>query len=213
MLLIVHILHVLIVTEIMCLHPKNLDDCIELNQRYEGSTIDPDCYDHCDYVHKHVMNSSDLTIVQLNVRGVISKTSKILYFLNNTTEADIILLCETWLTPFSPTINVPGYEFYHIDRQNKRGGGVGVLIKHEIRHSLDVKFKFESECFENISLLIELKNGRKLLASSMYRPPNTDASKFVDEYGKLVSEMKRIPNCDLVIGLDHNMDFMKSDIH
>ena len=43
--------------------------------------------------------------------------------------------------------------------------------------------------------------------------PNTDARKFVDEYGKLLSEMKRIPNCDLVIGLDHNMDFMKSNIH
>ena len=47
----------------------------------------------------------------------------------------------------------------------------------------------------------------------MYRPPNTDARKFVDEYGKLLSEMKRIPNCDLVIGLDHNLDLMKSNTH
>ena len=96
----------------------------------------------------------------------------------------MILLCETWLTPFSPTINVPGYEFYHIDRQNKKGGGVGILIKSEIRHAIDLKLKFESECFENISLCIELRNGRKLLVSSMYRPPNTDVCKFVDEYGK-----------------------------
>ena len=78
---------------------------------------------------------------------------------------------------------------------------------------VDVKLKFESECFENINLLVELKNGKRLLVSSMYRPPNTDALKFVDEYGTLLSEMKRIPNCDLVIGLDHNMDFMKSNLH
>ena len=165
------IVNILIATIIMCLHPKNLDDCIDLNQIHKRSAIYPDCYDRCDYVHKHVTNPCDLSIVQLNVRGIISKTSKILHFLNNTHEADIILLCETWLTPFSPTINVPGYEFYHIDCQNKREGGVGILIKQEIRHSLDVKLKFESECFENISLLIELKNGKKLLVSSMYCPP------------------------------------------
>ena len=197
----------------MCLHPKHRDDSSDLNEIHGSSAIDPDCYECCDYVHKYVMNPSDLSIVQLNVRGIISKSSKILNFLNDTLEADIILLCETWLTPFSPTIIIPGYEFYHIDRQNKRGGGVGILIKREIRHSLDVKLKFESECFENINLLIELKNGKRLLVSSMYRPPNTDAREFVDEYGTLLSKMKKIPNCDIVIGLDHNMDFMKSNVH
>ena len=76
-----------------------------------------------------------------------------------------------------------------------------------------VKFKFESECYENISVMVALRNGKKLLVSSMYRPPNTDAQKFIDEYGKLLTEMKRTPNCDLVIGLDHNMDLIKSTIH
>ena len=213
MLLFVNILNVLCISRIMCLHPKELEDRNELNELYKGTSIDPDCYDRCDYVHKHVTKSSDLTIVQLNVRGVISKSSKILHFVNNIIEADIILLCETWLTPFSPTISVPGYEFYHIDRQNKRGGGVGVLIKGEIRHNLETKYRFVSECFENISVLIELKNKKKLLVSSMYRPPNTNAREFVDEYAELLSKMKRIPNCDLVIGLDHNMDLIKSDIH
>ena len=125
----------------MCLHPKNLDDCIDLNQIYVKSAVDSDCYDRCDYVYKHVVSPSDLSIVQLNVWGIISKTSKILHFLNNNHEADIILLCETWLTPFSPTINVSGYEFYHIDHQNKKGGGVGILLKSEIRHTLEQKTK------------------------------------------------------------------------
>ena len=205
--------NILLLATSMCLHPKNLDICKELNEIHVKSVIDPDCYEHCDYVSRHAKKPSDLSIVQLNVRGIISKTSKILHFLNNTHKADIILLCETWLTPFSPTINVPGYKFYHIDCQNKREGGVGILIKSEIRHTLDVKLRFESECFENISLCIELRNGKKLLVSSMYRPPNTDARKFLDEYGKLLVEMKRIPNCDLVIGLDHNMDLVKMSTH
>ena len=159
--------HLLLVSIIMCLHPKNLDICTDLNEIHVKSVIEPDCYDQCDYVLRHTTKPSDLSIVQLNVRGIISKRSKIQHFLNNTHEADIILLCETWLTPFSPNIDVPGYEFYHIDRHNKKGGGVGILIKNEIRHELAVKLKFESECFENISLLVALRNGRKLLVSSM----------------------------------------------
>ena len=51
----------------MCLHPKHRDDSFDLNQIHESSVIDPDCYDRCDYVHKHVMNPFDLSIVQLNV--------------------------------------------------------------------------------------------------------------------------------------------------
>ena len=207
------LVNILTAAKIMCLHPKDLDNCTDLNQIHVKSVIDPDCYDHCDYVQKHVASNSDLSVVQLNVRGIISKTSKIRHFLNHTHEADIVLLCETWLTPFSPTINVPGYEFYHIDRQNKRGGGVGILIKNDIQHKLYSNFSFESECFENISILIELKNRKRLLVSSMYRPPNTDAKKFLDEYGELLSRMKKVPNCDLIIGLDHNMDFVKSSIH
>ena len=117
---------------IMCLHPKKLDVCTDLNETYVKSIIEPDCYDQCDYVLRHTTNSSDLSIVQLNVRGITSKRSRIQHLLNNTHEADILLLCETWLTPFSPNINVPGYEFYHIDRQSKRGGGVGILIKKKL---------------------------------------------------------------------------------
>ena len=48
---------------------------------------------------------------------------------------------------------------------------------------------------------------------SGYRPPNTNASKFLKEYKDAVSTWKKQKHHDLVIGLDHNMDFLKSEKH
>ena len=48
---------------------------------------------------------------------------------------------------------------------------------------------------------------------SGYRPPNTNASKFLREYSDTIKTWKRQKNHDLILGLDHNMDFLKSDKH
>ena len=48
---------------------------------------------------------------------------------------------------------------------------------------------------------------------SGYRPPNTNATKFLKEYKEAVSTWTKQKHHDLVIGLDHNMDFLKSEKH
>ena len=80
-------------------------------------------FDKCDYVEQIKTSTDDLTFVQLNVHGITNKTVQITQLLENCVkgrEADVVLLCETWLSPFSPSIAIPGYEFYHIDRSNKK---------------------------------------------------------------------------------------------
>ena len=88
-------------------------------------------FDNCDYIEQIETTTNDLIFVQLNVWRITHKQSKIVALLENCVkgkDVDVILLCETWLNPFSPTISLPGYNFYHIDRSNKKGGGVGILV-------------------------------------------------------------------------------------
>ena len=47
----------------------------------------------------------------------------------------------------------------------------------------------------------------------MYRPPNVDIQTFQTCYNSLVCEMKKLRPKSIVIGLDHNLDFLKSDCH
>ena len=97
-------------------------------------------FDNCDYVTRVTdITNNDLVVIQLNIRGLSSKRSELLDLINSTVQhkdPDLILLSETWLTPYSPTFKIPGYEFHHLDRQNRKGGGVGILASLKLRCSL-----------------------------------------------------------------------------
>ena len=64
------------------------------------------------------------------------------------------------------------------------------------------------------STIIEIvaKDGNKIFVSSMYRPPNTDATHFITSMNSVtstsISEKKEI-----ILGMDHNLDLLKSGSH
>ena len=47
----------------------------------------------------------------------------------------------------------------------------------------------------------------------MYRPPNSDIPTFLASYNSLVCAMKRECPKGIIIGLDHNLDFLKCSKH
>ena len=65
-------------------------------------------------------------------------------------------------------------------------------------------------------LVVEIKTqSSSIVVVSAYRPPNADARQFVQDYGKLTVSIltkidKKVP---IIIGIDHNMDFLKSNVH
>ena len=174
--------------------------------------------DNCQYVslnNQIESDSSDLTILQHNIRGLTSKIGELNYMLSHSLahgHPDIILLCETWLTPNSPRPYVPGYEVERTDRRNKKGGGVGILLsarcKYTRRKDLEAN---NSACLE--SCFVEVKNwNSNLIIGSLYRPPNTDVTNFLDKVHDIIitaqSEKKQI-----ILGLDHNLDLLKEARH
>ena len=135
----------------MCIHPTVNCDLVINSVRYESNDIDD--YDNCDYVYKlNNVNKEDLFVLQLNVRGITSKKDQLIDLIENSANKkcpDVVLLSETWLTPFSPDFTIPGYSFYHKCRTNKRGGGVGILVSEKMRCRLRpdlVSSMVENEC-------------------------------------------------------------------
>ena len=96
--------------------------------------------------------------MQLNVRGLYSKTSLLTDLLSSCVDGrspDIVLLSETWMTPTSPPISIPGYDLVHNCRLHKHGGGVGILISTSLRYT---KCKtITSSIVENECITIELE--------------------------------------------------------
>ena len=197
---------------IMCIHPRtNLGDMTKI------TTSDWDVNDDCDYVYQ-VKNvcKEDLVVVQINIRGILSKGSLLLDLIETSVQngtSDIVIISETWLTPTSLTISIPGYKFVHKCRQHKKGGGVGILVSENLRFCELPTISSELIDNEVVTVEVTLKSGKRCIISSMYRAPNTAPQMFQCCYNSLVCATKKMNPYALIIGLDHNMDLLKTTQH
>ena len=157
---------------IMCLHLNTDRKLSNLFDKYENVSLEE--LDNCDYVNNVTdVQRNDLVVMQLNVRGIGSKKSQLIDLVDNSVhnkEPDVLLISETWLMPFSPRLDIPGYELYRQDRVHKKGGDVAILVSSKLRCTdrPDLASKLEeSKC---MTIKIKLKNGDCCLVSSMYHP-------------------------------------------
>ena len=193
----------------MCVTPK------PDTSSYLGKNFDvPDLADNCNYVdwstdHELLSNSNkQFRIVQFNIRGIRSKYHELLDIINKLNDPEVIVLCETWLKPSDPRPNIPGYAFSGCDRKNRKGGGIGVLVKNNLKSR--VFLDFDSDFMK--SHVIEIKGDRhNTIIAGIYRPPNIPAKQFVDDYLKLSNRLQREPI--VLLAMDHNLDFLKHQIH
>ena len=199
----------------MCLHPKLDSKLTTLYDRYENVSLEE--FDNCDYVDKVTnVNDNDLVVMQLNIRGIGSKKSHLLDLIDNSIESkrlDVILLSETWLTPFSPSLNIPGYTLHRQDRYHKKGGGVAILVSNKLRCTVIDEINSNLPETECLAVSVSLRNGGSCVFCSMYRPPNSNTQTFLASYNSLLSVIKKKKPTNIIIGLDHNLDLLKSDTH
>ena len=204
---------------IMCLHPpEERIDFDALGRDVIDGIFRNKIDDTCDYhdtdekIQKSVL---DISILQLNVRGLASKRDELELLLKNIEKSsmpDVVILCETWLTPSSPPLNFTGYDFISKNRIHKKGGGVGLLISKNVKYRLRTDIEVDDINCENCFVELKLDSGN-IVIGSIYRPPNTSNKDFVNLYKKLVSKIKMESRKKIIIGMDHNLDFLKSQTH
>ena len=180
-----------------------------------------DFVDHCDYLElenitPETLPKDNLNLLQINFRGIVSKQNKLhslLDKLESFSDIHCLLLCETWLTEDTKKlISFNNHRFLGKERNTKKGGGVGFLIRSDLIVRERDDLCIVTDNFEHC--IIELKcRKRNIILISLYRPPNTPVKAFLTDYYKLVHNPNQLKNCDVVIGMDHNLDFLKSSWH
>ena len=202
----------------MCVHPvnflqKNADQNALRNDAIYDGTIDP-----CDYMdvdNRLEIGDCDLAVMHLNVRGLVGKLD-LLKKLHNENfgdhSLDVLLLCETWMSASSPSVSFPGYNMYDIRRKHKKGGGCCALVKDTIQ-SREKLLKHEPfTCIEYV--LIEARiNSKTYIFGSMYRAPNTNQKQFLAEYKLFLNQIHESTQHGIILGMDHNLDLLKSARH
>ena len=181
------------------------------------------CNDKCDYVEINECkdlnpNNYNLIVVQLNIRSLLSKQVELRKLLNDlelkNSKVDIVLLCETFLINRTKSLaNVPGYTMYSDQRKQHKVVGTSILIRNGIvsRRHKDLLPFIERE-LEYTFIEIQTKNCNQVIVGSLYRPPNMTESRFVEDINELNHRVKN-EGKELIFGMDHNMDLLKSGEH
>ena len=109
-------------------------------------------------------------------------------------------------------IRVPSYQFVGFHRGCKMGGGVVILISNKLQFRERKDLTLDIPNFENIT--IELKTHKdNILLSALYRPPNTKETEFIKYYKRLLNKFNPEEINRLILGLDHNLDFLRHEKH
>ena len=202
-----------ILTEKMCLSKIAKQTDIDLKVNFDFDLN----WDDCDYLNEETytetLTDKDLNIMHWSVRGLTSKIDELKLLLGqNKQHIDVISLNKTWLShTFNMTPNLAGYSLVSKPRKNRKGGGVGFLLRSNLpyRRRLDL----ESDSMSTEHIVVELKCKSKLLLCNMYRPPNSDVTQFLNKYTELLTRLKKEKHCNVVVCMDHNLDFLKQNKH
>ena len=193
----------------MCVHKQRYVRDIQLDNSLE---------DNCEYVDVDKAiesDSSDLTILQLNIRGLNSKIGDLNQLINSVQSnghPDILLLCESWLKSTSPKPTLEGYNIERSDRKWKKGGGVCTFVSSRCKYSRRPDLE-ALNCNSFESCFIEIQSWNlKLVIGSVYRPPNSDSREFNSIFHKVCTNAKQHER-KLLLGLDHNLDLRKESRH
>ena len=93
-----------------------------------------------------------------------------------------------------------------------KGGGVGIAISKSLKFCRREDLE---NCLEMLELCIIELLGRKkkVLIAAVYRAPNSNDREFLNNLRKLIDLLNKEQNCEIIIGLDHNYDLLKSHTH
>ena len=78
------------------------------------------------------------------------------------------------------------------------------------RNDLD---NFNNDTFECIFAEIQGFHNKSIIIGSIYRPPITNPKEFNNQYKELMETLAKEKNKEIILGMDHNLDLLKSNSH
>ena len=156
-------------------------------------------------VLKSALNhSSDFNFVHINPGSLKSHLSEISSVIDGV-DLHILAVSETW---FNDKMNdnllkIPGFYLFRHDRKKKRGGGVALYIRSNLKAK--ILFKSHSAFVEFLAVEIVNEMGSKLVFSVVYNPP---ANPRLDSLLRVMTDLtEKYENC--IFAGDFNINFLK----
>ena len=164
------------------------------------------------------MNNKGLKFVALNIRSLYPSIDEVRCKFKN---FDVIGICETWLnsTYDDNLVNIENFTLFRMDREfgnitnpdlkGKRGGGLTLYVgsKFESHVKQFDECKKVTKNLEQLWLLIDKPNVRKIAVCILYRPPSGDIKSALSELSISVEYVQSRVDSEFVIMGDMNVNY------
>ena len=95
----------------------------------------------------------------------------------------------------------------------KGGGGTGILVREEIMYKVQTDLcPIVADTIESTFIEIVAKNRKSIIIGSLYKPPDRHPKLFTNSLKETIALMKA-EGKEMILGMDHNMDLIKSSEH
>ena len=149
-----------------------------------------------------------LNLIFLNIRSLRKSFEEFLIETSALNKLlDVIIFVETNIKDEEIDFyKMPGYHSHFLNRTGRRGGGIAIFVRDEIRFDM---FKNDAKNFECLDFCLE-KNNMTLHIIAIYRPPTTyNTTSFTHELRELIEKKKN--EKDLIVIGDINIDILKEN--
>ena len=146
----------------------------------------------------------------------MTSTSDEFQFMVNESKFDIITLSKTWLKNdkhLLEYVSLPGYKFPYRNRDEKRGGCVGVYIKVCITYKIRNDIISLDDSLEHLWVKVKGKNKNSpYLAGDVYQPSSENAKKieWIEKIDAVLSSIKSTWDGTIILAGDTSIDLLSS---
>ncbi len=159
---------------------------------------------------------NNLSLLNVNIRSLYKKFDSLKDFLYSTqTQFGIIGLVETWFKDIPHDyFNLSDYNLEFQNRINKKGGGVCLYIKENIKYNVrtDLQQIKSPENVESLFIEIDRPASKNIVVGVMYRPPDQDVNEFNKYIDNVLTHATRNQKIVYLMG-DFNINLLNEDVH
>ena len=167
-------------------------------------------FSHREFNDKFSNSKNSLGIIHINIRSINKNLDEFLAFLSQLTFCfSVVILTETWLMSRSDWLEVEGLNGYHSIRSDRRGGGVSVLVRDDIKSSLINEWCINDDIFESCGVKLFIGKDTYYVMG-VYRAPSSNIVTFNTNFFNVIDLLPISPNHVFIAG-DFNLDISAVD--
>ena len=178
-------------------------------------SIDTTCsYYTEEQVRDNVKLGNTFSLIHFNCRSLYNSFTLINDYLDTLKgKFKVIALSETWINEDRGNdFHINGYELYHINRSNKKAGGVALFVDSDLKcKPVEYMTVAIDDLMECITVEIEMEKMRNIIVTCLYRKPGSTIESFTNQLEELLNKLHE--NKTYFLCGDGNVDLLKVKSH